>query len=389
MGISKEMPALSDRDATHHDVRHFVHHTESQAGNILLASFVDPQGGTDSTGSTGTGVPLVHYISLDHEAKAVVLACRGTLGFEDVLADMSCDYDSLFWRGRSYKVHKGVHASARRLIYGGDGRVLITLKEALHEFPEYGLVLCGHSLGGAVTAVLGAMLSEPNPSGPGFVTSSDPESRFLTDGSSMDKGVSDIRLPSGRRIHVYAYGPPGCMSRSLCKITRGLVTSVVHGNDIVPHLSLGVLHDLQAAALAFKNDDNPAKTEIRQRMWGMVQDGLAERWYGSASAAAPANDDEHWMLPALDGLRAAMKSEKLMPPGEVFAVESQRVLRRDAFLLMDEEHIGRPAQRIVLKYIKDVEARFAEVRFGTSMLMDHSPAKYEEALNKLRLGVAE
>lgn len=95
------------------------------------------------------------------------------------------------------------------------------------------------------------------------------------------------------------------------------------------------------------------------------------------------------MLPALSSLRASMRSEKLMPPGEVFTVESQRVLRRDAFLLVDEEHIGRPAQRVVLKYVKDVEARFAEVRFGASMLVDHSPAKYEEALNKLRAGVAE
>ena len=83
-----------------------------------------------------------------------------------------------------------------------------------------------------------------------------------------------------------------------------------------------------------------------------------------------------------------MKGKKLLPPGEVFTLETQRVLRRDAFLLLDEEHIGRPAQRIVLKYVKDVEGRFGEVRFGASMLTDHSPAKYEDALNKLRVGVS-
>jgi hypothetical protein len=82
-----------------------------------------------------------------------------------------------------------------------------------------------------------------------------------------------------------------------------------------------------------------------------------------------------------------MTNRKLVPPGEVFTIETQRVLRRDAFLLSEEDHIGRPAQRIVLKYVKDVEERFKELRFGTSMLVDHNPARYEEALNKLRLGV--
>ncbi|CEI61199.1 hypothetical protein FVEN_g6071 [Fusarium venenatum] len=386
MGISKDMPLLRAWDSTHTDVRHFVHHTESDTHSILLASLVDPQGGTDSSGSTGTGVPLVHYISLDHDAKAVVLACRGTLGFEDVLADMTCDYDVLTWRGRGHKVHKGVHASARRLLYGGDRRVLLTLREALLEFPDYGLVLCGHSLGGAVTALLGVMLSEPNPTGTGFVTAINAPERTVGD-DQLD-GLLPIHstLPSRRPIHVYAYGPPSTMSASLRKRTRGLITTIVHGNDIVPYLSLGVLHDFQAVALAFKNDQQQAKTEIRQRIWKAFQTGVADKWYGGLPSV-PSGDTSKWGHSVLQGLRAGMTNRKLVPPGEVFTIETQRVLRRDAFLLPEEDHIGRPAQRIVLKYVKDVEERFKELRFGTSMLVDHNPARYEEALNKLRLGV--
>ena len=52
-------------------------------------------------------------------------------------------------------------------------------------------------------------------------------------------------------------------------------------------------------------------------------------------------------------------------------------------------HAGRPAQRVVLKYVKDVERRFREVRFGTSMLTDHNPGKYEDALSKLKSGVMD
>ncbi|KAF9869524.1 lipase [Colletotrichum karsti] len=388
MGISKEMPLLRALDDTHHEIRSFAHHTESEATSILLASFVDPQGGSDTTGSTGTGVPLVHYVSLDHESKAVVLACRGTLGFEDVLADMACDYDNLYWRGKSYKVHKGIHASARRLLYGGDGRVLYTLKEALDEFSDYGLVLCGHSLGGGVTALLGTMLAEPSSTGTGFVTSSEPHRRLLGDSSFLETDTTHICLPSGRPIHVYAYGPPGTMSPSLRRATRGLVTSVVHGSDLVPFLSLGVLHDFQAVALAFKSDNHEAKGEVRQRIWQAFQSGLVDKWYTNSSRSSSAEEDK-WSVSALTTLRSNMMSMKLLPPGEVFLVESTRVLRRDAFLLSGEEDIGRPARRIVLKYVRDVESRFREVRFGTSMLIDHSPAKYEEALNKLRFGVVD
>ncbi|KAG6000102.1 hypothetical protein E4U21_005815 [Claviceps maximensis] len=385
LGFSTKVPVSQIWDGTHPDVRNFARHTESHNGNILLASFVDPQGGSDATGSTGTGVPLVHYISLDHEAKAVVLACRGTVGFEDVLADMTADYDDLLWRGRTYTVHKGVHASAKRLLFGGDGRVLVTLKEALLEFPEYGLVLCGHSLGGGVTALLAIMLAEPNADGPGFVISAEhSEQGPAAAGHGHDH---DVRLPQGRRIHVYAYGPPGIMSPSLRKITRGLITTVVHGNDVVPFLSLGVLHDIQSLALAFKKDENNTKAEIRRRMWHAFQGHVAEKWYNT-TPAAPRQGDEEWILSMLQAVRGTMKGKRLMPPGEVFTIETTPVLRRDAFFLY-EEAIGRPARRVVLKYITDVEARFMEIRFGAGMLTDHSPVEYEDALNRLRLGVVE
>lgn len=418
-GISKSMPPmLKALDNTHQEVRSFAHHTGTLPESILLSSFVDTQGGSDSTGSTETGVPLVHYISIDDESKAVVLACRGTLGFEDVLADMTCDYDDLVWRGKSYKVHKGVHASARRLLYGGDGRVLVTIKAALETNPGYGLVLTGHSLGGAVTALLGVMLSEPLDGGTSFITSDAPHTRLLA-ASGSSSTASHHFLPSGRPIHVYAYGPPATMSPSLRNATRGLITSVVHRQDLVPFLSLGVLHDFQAVALAFKTDNTDAKSEIKQRIWEALQGGLMDKWTGNGGSKKKEADqeDEQWAFAAFKTLRASMLSEKLLPPGEVFIVETERVLRRDAFVDPDSydndnparnsmntdsegggsgkgkeksfKYVGRPARRIVLKYVRDVEARFREVRFGATMLTDHNPAKYEDALDGLRFGVGE
>ncbi|KAL2069335.1 hypothetical protein VTL71DRAFT_15673 [Oculimacula yallundae] len=396
MGIvTSKGPTAKEIETSHHHEHHsFSTHTQLPPDTILLSSFVDPQGGTDATGNTNTGVPMVHFVSLDHESRAVVLTCRGTLGFEDVLTDMTCDYDELTYRGKSYKVHKGIHASARRLLDGGGGRVMATIAAALEEFTEYGLVLCGHSLGGGVTALLAILISEPSadPTSTAFFTASDYSSPQLLLTSSQGESStapSRICLPAGRSIHVYAYGPPATVSPSLRLATRGLITTIVNGQDLVPYLSLGVLHDLQAVALAFKTDDSGAKGEVRKRVWQGISGTFMDKWYANRPPGMNTEEDDQWAYSALKALRASMLSAKLLPPGEVFLVETMPVLQRDAFVARDDEGkgLGRPANRSVLKYVKDVEKRFGEVKFGGSMLLDHSPGRYEMSLGALGKGI--
>ncbi|KAH6710620.1 hypothetical protein BKA61DRAFT_612044 [Leptodontidium sp. MPI-SDFR-AT-0119] len=396
MGIvTSKGPTAKEIETSHHHEHHsFSTHTQLPPSTILLSSFVDPQGGTDATGNTNTGVPMVHFVSLDHESRAVVLTCRGTLGFEDVLTDLTCDYDELTYRGKAYKVHKGIHASARRLLDGGGGRVMATIAAALEEFPEYGLVMCGHSLGGGVTAILAILISEPSadPLSTAFFTASDYSApQFLLTSSQGEKstGPSRIRLPAGRPIHVYAYGPPATVSPSLRLVTRGLITTIVNGQDLVPYLSLGVLHDLQAVALAFKTDDSGAKGEVRKRVWQGITGTFMDKWYANRPPGMNTEEDDQWAYSALKALRASMLSAKLLPPGEVFVVETMPVLQRDAFVAEESEGggLGRPATRSVLKYVKDVEKRFGEVRFGGSMLLDHSPGRYEMSLGALGKGI--
>ena len=399
--ISSSSSQLVERDLTHHEEHHsFSSHTRLPPSTILLSSFVDPQGGSNAAGETNTGVPLVHYVSLDHDSQAVVLTCRGTLGFEDVLTDMTCDYDDLWWRGRNYRVHKGIHASASRLLYGGGGRVMATIRAALEEFPEYGFVICGHSLGGGVAALLAIMISEPNsvdPSSSAFVTIRPPSQQQqqlrITSGTHIaaPRPPPAAELPPGRPIHVYAYGPPASVSPSLRMATRGLITTVVNGQDLVPYLSLGLLRDLQAIALAFKTDTSNAKGEVRTRVWEAFTAGLTDRVYGTRPGHLREEDDQ-WAYSALKSLRASMLAPKLMPPGEVFVIETQKVLQREVFRGTDGHSagtadLGRPATRAILKLIEDVEGRFGEIRFGGSMLGDHSPGRYEVSLAALGRGV--
>ncbi|PGH35489.1 esterase/lipase [[Emmonsia] crescens] len=390
----------------HHEHSSFSKHTGLPASTILLSSFVDPAGGSNAAGETAEGFPLVHYLSLDHASKAVVLTLRGTWGFEDILTDMTCDYDDLRWLGRTWQVHKGMHASAKRLLEGGGGRVMATIRAALEEFPEYGVIFCGHSLGGGVAALLATMISKPKDTdkpGPSFVTASKPSPGTPLLPSSQTRRNAQqpgqLFLPSGRPIHVYAFGPPAVMSPSLRRATRGLITTVVNGQDVVPTLSLGVLHDFHAVSMAFKSDMSDAKSHVRSRVWESITASLVNKFYIDRPPllihAGDRVGEDSWAWTTLKSLRENLVAPKLLPPGEVFVVETMRVLQRDAFTLDafsgadGSARLGRPATRVQLKFIRDVETRFREVRFGSGMLGDHSPGRYEASLAVLARGVLE
>ncbi|KAK9475478.1 uncharacterized protein V1510DRAFT_358860 [Dipodascopsis tothii] len=336
-------PATDAHHAEHHA---FASHTGVGLDHILLSSFQDSA--IDKSG----GIPLVHFVAVDHINKAVVLTIRGTLGLEDVLTDLTCEYEEFEWKGLKYKAHSGMLKSAT-ILQRPTSRVLITIKLALEELgSDYGLVICGHSLGGGVGALLGLLISEP-----------DKDGNFVTSASST--------LPSGLKIHCYAFGPPATMSSELRLLTRYLCTSVVYGLDIVPCLSLGVLRDFQNVALAFKEDKEGVVKQIRQRVFSK---------FASRGAMFDAQDDDYlWSV--LEDLRASMSNEKLVPPGEVYHVTTSTIF---------EAHDGRTrkATRVVGRVINDVDKRFGEPVFGRS-IFHHSPVYYERALDVLERGICD
>lgn len=393
----------------HDEHTSFSQHTGLPPETIIFSSFADPVDGP-ITSDPGGAHPLVHFVSIDHDFKAVVLTCRGTLGIQDVLTDMICDYDDLVWHGATYKVHRGILASARRLTSGPGSRVFATLKHAMDEYPDYGLVMTGHSLGGAVAAVLGILISEPSSvatSGALFATTT--PQKLLTSASSSSKGntVPPVFLPPNRPLHVYAYGSPATLSPALRLATRGLITSTINSADIVPSLSLGVLQDMRSVSLALKSDTSDAVRQVASRVWSQAVNALNNKFYtrdpppleetGGLDGSGGGVGGDPWAWAALKTLRAGMNGTKLVPPGEVFVVESMRVLDRQTnrrtTAASDDEiqpmHLGRPATRIQLKYVRDVETRFGEVRFGSGMFADHSPTRYESNLAALAMGVIE
>lgn len=251
------------------------------------------------------------------------------------------------------------------------GTVHTTIREALEAFPSYGLVVCGHSLGGGVAALLAILWASPvatferetaerQRAGGRKVRHPPISTKFVT-GFSSD-------LPPGRPISCYTYGVPCVASPDLARYCEGLVYSTIHNFDIVPTLSLGVLRDLKNMAMGLASEGGTAE-EIVGRVIGLhqrkfmanrraasqgesvaaqsgtslmevadearevplslaeVQSGrgtnkaLDPAYQDPSLLGAEVSDDRElndWLYSLVKTIRAGNDNEKLYPPGECF-----------------------------------------------------------------------
>lgn len=337
VGIASVSHPRSSRDLAQHYA--FGEHTQLSVSDILLSSYTDAKADNES------GIPLIHYVTVDHGAKAIVLTVRGTLGFDDMITDLSCEYDTFNWQGESWQAHKGMLKCAR-LLTNPNGRVMRTLKLALESWSDYGLVMCGHSLGGGVVSLLGILLSYEESS-----------QKFVTSIESP--------LPGGRPMRCFCYGPPATICEELRKVTRPLIVSVVYGNDIIPCLSLGLLRDF--TAVASETQKNHSLLAVAR----LILSGAPREDYGDIA------------LTELERLRALMNNQKLVPPGEVYHLQSSTILDRQ-----DSHGKTREATRLVASIVVDVDKRFKEPIFGRDII-HHNPTFYEEGLSVLAQGLSE
>lgn len=314
----------------------FAQHTNIPIDSLLLSSYSE----SSPAFSSAKAPPLVHYIAVEHKLKAIVLTCRGTLGLSDVLVDLTCDYREIPVDGgdpnASYLVHSGMYESALQLT-AKRSTVHQTLVDALTKYPNYGLVLCGHSLGGGVAGLLA-------------ISCSVKRERFIEQNAARAVPVKHPRittpfvtsfgsgLPPGRPIHCYAYGIPAVASSDLAQYSAGLITSVVQNSDVVPTLSLGVLRDLKNIAVTLFEEGNIAE-EIVSRVIGINRSKFAFQAGGEPSTSTEliesVSDEQvlsDWMMSLIKTMRADMDNDKLYPPGMVYVMEYF-----DVFVTVDAE----------------------------------------------------
>ncbi|KAL8279936.1 hypothetical protein RQP46_007786 [Phenoliferia psychrophenolica] len=426
----------------HHANNHaFAHHVGIGVECVLLSSYSDPESLFTASAKIS---PLVNFVAVDHKMKAIVLSCRGSLGLSDLLVDLTCAYETVPLAygnvGESYYAHSGMYCSATKM---QRGMVHTTIDEGLRKYPDYGLVICGHSLGGGVAALLAMLWSMPTPAY--LLNQASYSSHWRPDRPPPPATpfVTSIHsgFPAGRPIICYSYGPPCTASPDLVRYCRGLVISTIHNYDIVPTLSLGVVRDLKSTAMAMYTDSGMVE-EIVGRVIGLHQRRFMANRSKKTPASQGAYDDSElyshpltqppdealevplsdaelgagrgsnrakdptyrdpsllgpdisddkdlndWMWSLVRTMRAGNDAEKIYPPGIVYIIESWTVF---VFSETEPSDWRRPAKqtrregrRVVLRLVEDVEARFSEPIFGRTMMSDHSPSGYEEKLESL------
>lgn len=237
---------------------------------------------------------MVYYIAVDQEAQSVVLTCRGSLGLSDIITDLTAEFEEVSVpyapSGQTYLAHQGMLAAARKLL-AHRSRVHDTIAQAPHDHPGYGLVLTGHSLGGGVAALLAILLACPK-AAYNQLESEDAELPVTT-ATSKFVTAPDSGLPPGRAISTFAYGVPSTTSSDLANYAEGLVTSIVHGNDLVPSLSLGAIRDLVKLS-NYMEDEPDLSTEVIGRISGMYRDRFKRpTTQASSSSMQTDSDDSH------------------------------------------------------------------------------------------------
>ncbi|KAJ2704539.1 hypothetical protein FB645_003189 [Coemansia sp. IMI 203386] len=216
---------------------------------------------------------LVHYIAVDHATRSVVLACRGTLGISDLFVDMICEYETVQLPGhpatrdcQEFRVHSGMWHSAL-MLSDTSSEVFKEVAEALRLYPEYGLVLTGHSLGGGVASLLTLLWSQPlfDHNDPAASAVNLPVTPGSTVGSLRQFATADkFGLVSPRPIHCFSFGSPCSTNAALSYYCRGLVTSVANTDDFVTYLSVGACVDILNISAVLGRERGIAEKIVRR-----------------------------------------------------------------------------------------------------------------------------
>ncbi|OMO79668.1 Lipase, class 3 [Corchorus olitorius] len=202
-----------------------------------------------------------YFIVVLHHLRSVIIAVRGTETAEDLITDglgrecplsvmdldglINCSYinpsvkqhlESTF----PHYGHSGIVEAARELYAQIEGKsadecqsggFLSSLLGAGCECDGYRLTIVGHSLGGAISALLGIRLYRQFPN-----------------------------------LHVYSYGPLPCVDFVVADACSKFVTSIVHDNEFSSRLSVGSILRLRAAAITALSENTQTDSALILRL---------------------------------------------------------------------------------------------------------------------------
>ncbi|XP_037073746.1 diacylglycerol lipase-beta-like [Pollicipes pollicipes] len=172
--------------------------TDLDEGDFMYVSFINKL------------YQVAFLVAVDHAEQSIVIAIRGTLSVTDALTDLCLDSALIDGPDKpDDRAHKGMLQAARYVL--NKLKETEALDRATTLYPEYNVVVTGHSLGAGAAALLARLLRPVYP-----------------------------------RIMCFALSPPGgLVSRQVSEEMQAYVMSVVCGDDLVPRLSVATMEKLK------------------------------------------------------------------------------------------------------------------------------------------------
>lgn len=179
-------------------------------------------------------INLVPFLVVaDHSKQSIVLALRGSMSLSDMVTDMNGQADKIPIENcpDDWLSHRGITRAATNVLQ--KLRQERILDRAFNCRPDlgsqdYNLILCGHSLGAGVSAILGILMRDQYPT-----------------------------------LKAYLYSPPGgLLSLPAVEYTKQFATGIILGNDCVARLGIAQLERLRYHVLLSLKSSNQSTGKI-------------------------------------------------------------------------------------------------------------------------------
>ena len=194
-----------------------------------------------------------YFIAVDPSHRNIILAIRGTSEISDMLTDIMC-CATPFCGGLA---HEGVAAAARRLF----AEVLPTMARLAKTYPDFSIVVCGHSLGAGVAMLVTMLIIEHQRTQPQTpLPQTPPLSSSYAKVPPRRVSVSEEQgdIPFAFPVSCMAFAPPpafaytqrhwgdvvnaaaarsgfdGGLGTPVALVASAVTIAFVHGDDIIP-----------------------------------------------------------------------------------------------------------------------------------------------------------